>query len=112
MTTPTLSKENTFSIIGEFKRRIEKLYKGDLTRIVLYGSWARNESTLHSDIDLAVFLQGDILPGREIDRMIDIIDEFNLKYDVLLSILPISESIFLKLNSPLYRNIKKEGIQI
>lgn len=106
------NRKEVISIIKEFKKDIEKLYNEKLIKIFLYGSWARREHTENSDIDLAVLLRGEIVPGREIDNMIDVINEINLKYDVLLSILPLSDLKFTKLRSPLYLNIKKEGIQI
>lgn len=44
--------------------------------------------------------------------MIDIITEINLKYDVLISVYPVSEQDYMKNNSPLLINIKKEGITV
>ena len=97
-------------ILSEFRREIEKLYGKKLINIILYGSWARGEATENSDIDLLIILKGEIAPGREIDRMIDIITEINLKYNILLSIVPVSEEDYNKINSPLLINIRREGI--
>jgi predicted nucleotidyltransferase len=97
-------------IIKEFKEKNEKLYGSRLKGIVLYGSWARGESTEHSDIDLAVILEGEVIPGKEIDKMIDIITEIGLKYRTLISVYPVSENIFYTTKSPLLINIRKEGI--
>ena len=99
-------------IIHEFKSEIEKLYSKKLKHVILYGSWARNKSTVESDIDLLVILEGEILPGQEIDAMIDIITDINLKYDVLLSVYPVSEQDYIKINSPLLINVRKEGIAV
>ena len=98
------------NIIREFRSKIEKLYGGRFRGIVLYGSWARGTSTEDSDIDLAVILKGKIRPGLEIDRMINIITELNLKYNILLSVYPVSEYNYKKLKSPLLMNIRREGI--
>ncbi len=97
-------------IIREFRRETEKLYRKRLKNIILYGSWARGKATEDSDIDLAIVLEGDCLAGREIDRMIDIITEINLKYGVLLSVYPISEKDYASVNSPLLLNLRKEGV--
>jgi hypothetical protein len=51
--------------------------------------WARGAATADSDIDLVVVLKGKISPGREIDRMIDCITDLNLKYDTLISVVPV-----------------------
>jgi predicted nucleotidyltransferase len=97
-------------VINEFVQRAQSLYGDRLKRILVYGSCARNEATAESDIDLAVVLAGDVVPGREIDRMIDIITDLNLEYGVLLSVYPVSEEDYLNRNSPLMINIRRQGI--
>jgi len=100
-------------ILKEFKRRIAELYGQRLKKVVLYGSYARGQANdEHSDIDLAVVLEGDINPCREIDRMIDIITDINLEYNVLISVYPVSEKNYHKFNSPLLLNLRKEGVYV
>jgi predicted nucleotidyltransferase len=96
-------------IIKEFREKVEELYGGRLKNIILYGSYATGHATEDSDIDLAVVLEGDVSPGREIDRLIDIITEINLNYGTLLSVYPVSEKDYNSLNSPLLLNIRREG---
>jgi predicted nucleotidyltransferase len=98
------------AVIEEFKVEVEKLYGKTLKNIILYGSWARNEATEDSDIDLLVVLEGDILPGKEIDRMIDIITDINLKYNVLMAVCPVSERDYSNVRSPLLMNVRREGV--
>ncbi|MFH1259890.1 MAG: nucleotidyltransferase domain-containing protein [Elusimicrobiota bacterium] len=76
------------NILDEFKAEIKSIYGRKLKKVVLYGSWARGEATKESDIDLVVIFKDKIIPGQEIDRMINIITE----------------------NSPLLLNVRKEGI--
>jgi predicted nucleotidyltransferase len=98
------------SVLKEFRNTIEKLYGKRLKNIILYGSWARDEATEDSDIDILVIIEGYIEPGKEIDRMIDIITDINLKYRVLLSVYPVSENDYLTLKSPLLMNVRREGV--
>lgn len=98
------------SVLKEFRKTIEKLYGKRLKNIILYGSWARDEATEDSDIDILVIIEGYIEPGKEIDRMIDIITDINLKYRVLLSVYPVSENDYLTLKSPLLMNVRREGV--
>jgi len=100
------------NIIKEFKLEVRELYGKRLKNIILYGSYARGEATDDSDIDMAVVLEGDVSPGREIDRMIYIITEMNLKHNILISIYPVSEIDYLTLKSPLLMNVRKEGAPI
>jgi len=99
-------------ILKEFREGAEKLYGSRLKNIILYGSFARGHATEDSDIDLAIVLEGDVMPGREIDRMIDIITESNLNYSVSLSVYPVSEKNYISISSPTLLNIRKEGVPV
>jgi len=98
------------NILREFREKAEKLYGSRLKNIILYGSFARGHATEDSDIDLAIVLGGNVAPGREIDRLIDIVTELNLNHGVLISVYPVSEENYNSLNSPLLMNIRREGI--
>jgi len=97
-------------ILKEFRTEIKKLYGKRLKSVILFGSWARGDATKKSDIDLLVVLGGKVVPGKEIDKMIDLITEINLKYGVLISVYPVSEKAYSTLNSPLLINVRREGI--
>jgi len=99
-------------VLKELKAGVLRLYGKRLKNLVLYGSWARNQANQNSDIDLAIVLEGNIVAGKEIDRLIDIITDINLKYGVLLSVYPVSEQNYNSLNSPLLLNIRKEGVTV
>ena len=99
-------------VLEEFKEGLRKLYRKKLKKIILYGSWARGEANENSDIDIAIVLDGKINPSKEIERMISLITELNLKYDVLISVYPVSLKDYMKVKSPLLMNIKKEGKEI
>ena len=97
-------------ILKEFREEMERVYGERLREVILYGSWARGEATDDSDIDLLVVLEGEVAPGQEIDRMIDIITEINLEHGVLISVCPVSEEEYLTVDSPLLLNVRREGM--
>jgi predicted nucleotidyltransferase len=100
-------------ILKEFKQKIAELYGQRLKKVVLYGSYARRQAIdEHSDIDLAIVLEGDISACEEIDRMIDIITDMNLDHNILISVYPVSERDFNEVNSPLLMNVRREGIAV
>jgi predicted nucleotidyltransferase len=103
-------KENIKPIIEEFKTRLREIYGKKLKNIILYGSWARGDAREHSDIDLAVLLEGEVNQGREIDRMIEIITDLQLRYNTLISVYPVSMKNYRSINSPLLMNVHREGI--
>ncbi|HAX62433.1 MAG TPA: nucleotidyltransferase domain-containing protein [Elusimicrobia bacterium] len=98
--------------LKEFKENIKMLYGDKLKNIILYGSWARGTATDDSDIDLIVTLTGNVTPGAEIDKMINVITEVNLKYGVLISVYPVSEKEYSITKSPILMNVRKEGISV
>ncbi len=100
-------------IIKEFKKQIAELYGRRLNKVVLYGSYARGQANdEHSDIDLAVVLSGMVDPCEEIEKMADIFTDLNLEHNVLITVYPVSESNFDKIESPLLINVRKEGIVV
>ncbi|MFH1011979.1 MAG: nucleotidyltransferase domain-containing protein [bacterium] len=99
-------------MLREFRQELESLYGDRLKDIVLYGSWARGDATEDSDSDVVIILEGRVIPGKEIDRMIDIITENNLKNGTLLSVYPVSEEDYSTINSPLLLNARREGVPV
>jgi len=94
----------------KLRSELERLYGKRLKQLVLYGSYARGTQTPDSDIDVAVILEGEVRPGREIDRMIDTITDLNLEFASLISVVPVSEADYSNRHSPLLNNLRREGI--
>jgi len=102
----------TFGIIQEFKQVVTGLYGDRLKRLICYGSQARGEASPDSDIDLALILEGKIQPSREIDRLLDILADFNVRYGVLISLLPIAQETWQSAKGPFWRNLMREGVEL
>ena len=100
----------TLEPVLKLRSELERLYGKRLKQLVLYGSYARGTQTPDSDIDVAVILEGEVRPGREIDRMIDTITDLNLEFASLISVVPVSEADYSNRHSPLLNNLRREGI--
>ena len=95
-------------IINELKENISNKYK--LQEMRIFGSTARGERTLDSDIDIFVCLAE---VNREIEEdLFDIAYELELKYDCIIDIFVFDEKIRSGVYAqlPIYQNILKEGI--
>ena len=63
----------------------------------------------HSDIDIAIILKGDINPFEEIDWIGDIAWDINLKYNILISTRPVSETKYYSKKTPFLATLREEG---
>lgn len=104
--------EKLKAILAELRSRFEEIYGARLVKMVLFGSQARGDAVAGSDIDVLVVLRGEVNPGDEIERTGDIVTDLSLQNDELISCLFMDEDRFTLRNSPLLRNIRKEGIPL
>jgi len=100
------------TVLKNVKKRLRRVYGGRLREVVLYGSYARGDSTAGSDIDVIVVLDGVKSAFLEIRRCSDALGDLELESDVLISILPIAAKDFEERESPVLLNAKKEGISV
>ena len=98
------------NILAQLHNRFKAIYGDRLSSILLYGSQARGDAALESDIDVLVVLEGEVSPCDEIDRTIKDVADISLENDVVVSCVFISEEQFENESSPLLMNIRREGI--
>ena len=81
----------------------------NVKEIILYGSVARGTATSESDIDIAVIL--DDYTDKMHDEMIEFVVDLELKYNKVISVLPIYNKQFNEWGNitPFFKNIKKTG---
>ena len=100
-------------IILEFSRQVQRILGDSLTKVILYGSFARGDYTDNSDIDIMILTT---LSDKEIEKVEDTIFnvafEFQMEYFVDISVVIKNEEQFnYWLGAlPFYDNVKKEGI--
>ncbi len=97
-------------LIKELKSGLEKKYGSQLKSILLFGSYARGEETEDSDIDIAVILEDFDHACTEIERTGDLVSSLSLKFDTLISLVPIKEKDWLERKTTLISNIKRDGV--
>ena len=99
-------------ILIELRELMQSHYGARLRKLVLYGSQARGDATLESDIDVAVVLQGEVEPCAEIDSTGEFVAPLCLKYDAVISRLFVSEDEYLHQQSPILINVRREGLAV
>ena len=105
------SNPGLMNALSEMSARLGEIYGGSLDKVILYGSYARGEETIDSDVDIAVILR----PGstnKMHDEMIDIVVDYELDLELTLSVVPIEYSNYLEWKRvlPFYKNMDKDGI--
>jgi len=52
-------------VLKELKEELQTIYGKRLKKVILYGSWVRNQATEDSDIDISIVLESEVIPGKE-----------------------------------------------
>lgn len=116
MKTRNLKKTRTESpikdILQELKEELRNRYGSKLKSMMLFGSYARGEQRSDSDIDIAVILEDYSHACAEIERTGDIVSSLSLKFDTLISLVPIKEKDWRKRKTTLILNIKRDGVAV
>ena len=82
-----------------------------ISRIILFGSVARNEATEESDVDIAIIITNEIDEETK-DKFINWAAELDIRFNQVFSIVDIPEERMKKWGKilPFYKNIEEEGI--
>jgi len=95
--------------IEECRTILENCYGSRLKGLVLYGSVARDQASVGSDIDLLVLLSKPFNYFQELRRIIDLLYPVQLDTDRLISAKPAALDEYEQGSIALYRNARKEG---
>lgn len=105
------TNRDLYSALRNMSKELSSVYGEYLVEVVLYGSYARNEQTAESDVDIAVMLR-DGNTSEMHDAMTDIVVDYELEQGVTLSVIPVEYKQYQEWNKtiPFYMNLDKEGI--
>jgi predicted nucleotidyltransferase len=102
-------------ILDELVCRIHPIFGEKLKKVILFGSYARGDYDAESDVDLMLMLdEEDAALKEHYKKIVDIIVDLDLKYDVVLSTILQSEAKFNKFQNamPFYSNVRNEGVVV
>ncbi|MEL6355037.1 MAG: nucleotidyltransferase domain-containing protein [Cyanobacteria bacterium J06627_28] len=107
-----LSINDLQPVLEALKKYLQVQYEKRLSEVVLFGSYARQQATRNSDVDVLVVLEGAVHSSTEIERTSEFVAQLCLEHDLVISRFFLPKSRYQAENSPLLRNIRKEGISI
>ena len=100
-------------------RRIASIYRAvygkKIVKLVLYGSYARGDYKIDSDIDIVAIVEGERADLQEkLKKIWNISSDLELEYGIIVSptVIPFEEFEKYKNDIPYYRNIQNEGVDI
>lgn len=108
-------EERIKNIMSEIHEELMKLFGGKIERIILYGSYARGDYNLESDVDIMILLNCDQREIKEKRKNISrIASRIGLKNDIMISLLARNCDDFENEMEyqPFYQNIEREGLRI
>ena len=100
-------------LIGEYVMAIRKIHGTHLKRVILYGSYARGDFNIDSDVDIMLLVD---LPEDKLSQFSDDLSEldfdFNVDHDIWF--MPVVKNIdhfnYWRQAYPFYSNVTREGV--
>jgi predicted nucleotidyltransferase len=102
-------------LLNEIYNEIKNIYGYDLYKVILFGSYARNDKNNESDIDFLVLTNTDEEKLKKYNDILDdTVNRLSVENGVPISILVKSSEHFnrWKESMPLYKNVLSEGVEI
>ncbi len=99
-------------IITETNNELRKIYSKKMKGMILFGSYARGNDAYGSDIDIALLLDHPGELSMEREKYFETIWRISLKYDTVVSVIPVNYNEYKINKTPLTINIVNEGIMI
>lgn len=100
-------------LIGKYIEEIKKIYGNHLSKVVLYGSYARGDFSPESDVDIMILLDLSDLDLKNYSQQLSYMTyDFNLDHDLDIKPIAKNEAHFLKWvqNYPFYSSVQNEGV--
>lgn len=108
----SMKKLHYDQLLKILKHELSLIYGSRLRGVYLFGSYARKEQDLESDLDILIVLPDLDNYQSEIKRTSEIISLLSLEFGITISRYFVREHDWKTYDSPLLRNIREEGIAV
>jgi len=105
--------ERVHDVVYEFSQRVKMILADKLSKVIMYGSYARGDNNENSDVDIMVLTT---LTEDEIEKVetliFDLAFDFQMEYGLDISVIVKNEEHFYHWLGalPFYNNVEKEGV--
>lgn len=97
----------------ELKRELKACFGQRVSRLILFGSYARQDFTNESDLDYLLVLQDPkVNAHKELAKTIPLLEDFLYRYGKVFSLVAATETQYKEVSSPFFENVRAEGIEI
>ena len=110
---PATTPPHVRAALAEAKARLVELYGDRLARVVLYGSYARGDARLDSDVDVLVVLREEVEPYMELKtRLTPLAVSLLDRHGLHISLQPYSAETVEDRRRPFMRNVGRDGVEV
>ena len=99
------------TILKRLKKDLKAALGEKVGNLILFGSYSRGDNTEYSDVDLLILVNSR-LTRDETRKVDDLIADYSLEHDVVISGLVYPIDTYQRFNTPFLLNIKEEGIVV
>ena len=96
----------------KLKEYLQSLYQDNLDKVILFGSEARGEAEVDSDVDILIVLKKTFKYGEEVDKISSFISDVCLEHELYVSCCFTTLEKWNVANTGFYRNVRREGIEL
>ena len=100
------------NILNETRKCLDVVYAQQTKELILFGSYARGDFEAGSDIDLLLLLDHLDDIDTERARYMPTVCELSLKYDTVVSVIPMHFETYRTRKTPLIMNVQREGVHL
>lgn len=103
------------NVVYRFASSLKGMIGERLSKVILYGSYARGDYHEHSDVDIMILVKMSPEEARKLEEMVyDLAFDYEMETGIDISPIVKSEEQYEYWvdDLPFYRNIKNEGIEI
>lgn len=115
MKTIPIKDKTVAKVLKEVEQQMISLFGDKLDSVILYGSYAREENSEESDIDVMILVnENETVLNKYEDKITDVIVDLSLEFGVVVSLyLESTKSYKEKVNVlPFLKNVERDGIKL